>query len=253
MSDENRIDPEGDQVRDAQSAAGAGNPAPAAGRDGAAGTPIDDDRPEPWIEGDPQGCADDACAVPGATPSGPADPDLTADSDDDLPVISEDELRDLLDGAMNPDAAPAASTQAAAPADHDLLDDLRRVQAEYANYRRRTDREKDELADAVTGRVVKQLLPVLDDLGRARAAGDLEEGTPMQVIVAKLLGTIEKLGVEAYGEKGEPFDPKIHMAIAQLPNPDVEIETIADVVELGYRIGELELRPAKVAVFVPAG
>ena len=176
------------------------------------------------------------------------------DANEELPTISEDELRDLLNDAMNVDAEAASTpdTPDTSGADHDLLDDLRRVQAEYANYRRRTDREKAELSDAVTGRVVKQLLPVLDDLGRARDAGDLEEGTPMQVIAAKFLGIIEKLGVEAYGAKGEPFDPKIHMAIAQLPNPEVETETIADVVELGYRIGDLELRPAKVAVFVPA-
>ena len=250
MSDENQINPErpaddergteAETVRDEQSAAGEETTSPAA--DGA------------------------------QAPASDANVDADAESDDefdDLPTITEDELRDLLNEAMSnasasladdedasggaPEAgAEAGAEPTASGADETLLNDLRRVQAEYANYRRRTDREKAELADKVTGKVVTQLLPVLDDLDRARKAGDLEEGTPMQVIVGKLLGIIEKLGVEAYGAAGDAFDPKLHMAVAQLPNPDVEVETVADVVELGYRIGELELRPAKVAVFVPA-
>ena len=151
-----------------------------------------------------------------------------------------------------PDDAPQTQTAPAEDAANPYLDDLRRVQAEYANYRRRTEREKEELAAHSTAKAVKQLLPVLDDLGRARTAGDLEEGTAMRVIADKLVAAIERLGVEQYGAKGEPFDPKHHEAIAQIPNPEVEVETIADVVEAGYRIGEIELRPAKVAVFVPA-
>lgn len=187
-------------------------------------------------------------------------------SDDDLPVISEDELNSLLAEAMANASASDSPTEtdsagevdatepASAPDDaddpHGYLADLKRVQADYANYRRRTDREKDELAAITIGQVVKQLLPVLDDLDRAEAAGDLESGTPMEVIATKFRGAIAKLGVERYGEQGEPFNPQIHEAIAQLPNPEVSESTIADVVEVGYRIGDREIRPAKVAVFV---
>ena len=182
----------------------------------------------------------------------PAAESTTESDADDLPTISEDDLRDLLNEAMAPPAAEEDEPADAAAPESEHLEDLRRVTAEYANYRRRTEREKAELRSHATASVVKQLLPVVDDLGRAKQAGDLEDGSAMRVIADKLLGIIERMGVEPYGAVGETFDPTIHEAIAQLPNPEVEAETIADVVELGYRIGEIELRPAKVAVFVPA-
>ncbi|MDJ1370741.1 nucleotide exchange factor GrpE [Gulosibacter molinativorax] len=183
------------------------------------------------------------------------------DAETERETISEEELQSLLTDAMSastasdlPEDAPASAVEETEDARlaREHLDDLRRVQAEYTNFRRRTEREKEELASVATANVVTQLLPVLDDLGRAEAAGDLPEGSALQVIAAKLHATIERLGVEPYGEKGEAFDPNIHEAIAQLPNPEVTEHTIADVVERGYRIGEREIRPAKVAVFVPA-
>ena len=227
MTDENRNQPEGDEVRDDMPAAGAAD-ASAAGRDG-------------------------VTAEPSAASAGASDAEApAADNADDLPTISEDDLRDLLNEAMTPPATDGDEPAEAAETESEHLEDLRRVTAEYANYRRRTEREKAELRSHATASLVKQLLPVVDDLGRAKQAGDLEEGSAMRVIADKLLGIIERMGVEAYGATGETFDPTIHEAIAQLPNPEVEVETIADVVELGYRIGEIELRPAKVAVFVPA-
>lgn len=227
MTDENRNQPEGDEVRDDMAAAGAAD-ASAAGRDG--------------VTEEPSAASADASDA-----EAPA-----ADNADDLPTISEDDLRDLLNEAMTPPATDGDEPAEAAETESEHLEDLRRVTAEYANYRRRTEREKAELRSHATASLVKQLLPVVDDLGRAKQAGDLEEGSAMRVIADKLLGIIERMGVEAYGATGEIFDPTIHEAIAQLPNPEVEVETIADVVELGYRIGEIELRPAKVAVFVPA-
>lgn len=227
MTDENRNQPEGDEVRDDMPAAGAAD-ASAAGRDG--------------VTEEPSAASADASGA-----EAPA-----ADNADDLPTISEDDLRDLLNEAMTPPATDGDEPAEAAETESEHLEDLRRVTAEYANYRRRTEREKAELRSHATASLVKQLLPVVDDLGRAKQAGDLEEGSAMRVIADKLLGIIERMGVEAYGATGETFDPTIHEAIAQLPNPEVEVETIADVVELGYRIGEIELRPAKVAVFVPA-
>ncbi|MEF3323934.1 nucleotide exchange factor GrpE [Gulosibacter sp. GYB002] len=227
MTDENRNQPEGDEVRDDMAAAGAAD-ASAAGRDG--------------VTEEPSAASADASDA-----EAPA-----ADNADDLPTISDDDLRDLLNEAMAPPATDGDEPAEAAETESEHLEDLRRVTAEYANYRRRTEREKAELRSHATASLVKQLLPVVDDLGRAKQAGDLEDGSAMRVIADKLLGIIERMGVEAYGATGETFDPTIHEAIAQLPNPEVEVETIADVVELGYRIGEIELRPAKVAVFVPA-
>ncbi len=132
----------------------------------------------------------------------------------------------------------------------ELRQDLQRLQAEYANYRRRSDREREALRDVVVAEVVKGLLPALDDLRRAEAHGDLE-GSPLAIVAQKLRNGFDRFGLTPIGEKGEPFDPAVHEAIAQLPTPDAEGETVADVVELGYRIGERLLRPAKVAVAVP--
>jgi molecular chaperone GrpE len=99
---------------------------------------------------------------------------------------------------------------------------------------------------------VKAFLPALDDLTRAEQHGDLQEGTPMAAIAQKLRSAGEKLGLVAFGEKGEKFDPEQHDALIQTPNPEVTEPTIGEVVEKGYRIGERMLRPAKVAVFVPS-
>lgn len=214
--------------------------------------------PEAQDAAEPADAAEEAPETEAPEAADGAAPD--ADEAELAETISEEDLQALLNEAMSASAAsdspaaegeePAAAGEARGAGEH--LEDLRRVQAEYANYRRRTDREKAELTDVAAANIVKQFLPVLDDLGRAEAAGDLPEGSALQVIVAKFYATIEKLGVETYGEKGEPFDPSIHEAVAQLPNPEVAERTIADVIEVGYRIGEREIRPAKVAVFTPA-
>jgi len=133
----------------------------------------------------------------------------------------------------------------------ELLGDLKRVQAEFVNYRKRVDRDRETGRELAIAEVVKSLLPVLDDLDRAEAHGDLEEG-PMLVIAQKLRGSLEKFGLTTVGEKGDVFDPHLHEALVQLPSPDVTVNTVADVVARGYLLGERLLRPAKVAVSVPA-
>lgn len=133
------------------------------------------------------------------------------------------------------------------------LADLKRVSAEYANYRRRTEREREAIKDRATGDAARAFLPVLDDLDRAEAHGDLAEGGTMAAIAQKLRAAVTKLGIVAYGEKGELFDPHQHDAIFQRESPDVQKPTVSDVVERGYRIGETTLRVAKVVVDTPAG
>jgi molecular chaperone GrpE len=133
------------------------------------------------------------------------------------------------------------------------LADLKRVTAEYANYRRRTEREREAIKDRATGDAARAILPVLDDLDRAEAHGDLAEGGPMTAIAQKLRGAVSKLGIEPFGEKGELFDPHHHDAIFQRESPDVQKPTVSDVVERGYRIGDSILRAAKVVVDTPSG
>ncbi len=152
---------------------------------------------------------------------------------------------DILDAAQTDDAAVAD----ASPEDRDLLLDLKRLQAEYANYRRRTEEQREVEISRAQGTVAKNLLPVLDDLDRADKHGDLAEGTALAAIAEKLRGIVARLGVETYGVAGEAFDPQQHEAIFYAPNPGgVEDGTILDVVEVGYRLGAIELRPAKVVV-----
>ena len=140
------------------------------------------------------------------------------------------------------------------PRPHDEhLADLKRVTAEYANYRRRTERERDAIRDRATGDAARAILPVLDDLDRAEAHGDLAEGGPLTAIAQKLRGAVAKLGIEPFGEQGELFDPHQHDAIFQRESPDVQKPTVSDVVERGYRIGDTTLRVAKVVVDTPAG
>ena len=93
---------------------------------------------------------------------------------------------------------------------------------------------------------------MLDDLDRAAQHGDLVEGTPFAVIAGKVRTVVERLGVVSYGEKGEEFDPQRHEAIFQQPTPGADKTTVLEVVEVGYRLGDVELRPAKVVVAVPA-
>jgi molecular chaperone GrpE len=133
----------------------------------------------------------------------------------------------------------------------EILTDLKRVQAEFANYRKRVERDREATRELNIAEVVKALLPVLDDLALAETHGDLTEG-PMVVIAQKFRGSLEKLGLKTVGAKGDVFDPHLHEALIQLPTPDVTVNTVADVVAPGYMIGERLLRPAKVAVSVPA-
>ncbi len=173
-------------------------------------------------------------------------PDATATG----PDSQEDSLTvdDILGAEQTDDAAIAEASDE----DKDLLLDLKRVQAEYANYRRRTEEQRQVEIDRAKGSVAKGLLPVLDDLDRAEKHGDLAEGSALSVIADKLRGVVSRLGVETYGAAGEAFDPQQHEAIFQAPTPGVETPTILEVVEVGYRLGSLELRPAKVVVAVPA-
>ncbi|WP_323743540.1 nucleotide exchange factor GrpE [Agreia pratensis] len=130
------------------------------------------------------------------------------------------------------------------------LADLQRVTAEYANYRKRTEANREIERERTVGEVVKVLLPVLDDLDRAEKHGDLGDG-PFASIAQKLRGGTERMGLKPFGAAGDAFDPQLHEAIFQQPSAEVEVETVADVVETGYYLGSTLLRAAKVVVSTP--
>jgi molecular chaperone GrpE len=142
-----------------------------------------------------------------------------------------------------------------AGAERDLVAEYRdraaRAEAELKNFRTRVERDRAANRELVIAEVLRTLLPAIDDLDRADAHGDLVEGSPLLLVAQKLRAGFERYGLIKIGEKGEPFDPKIHEAVVQVYNADVTSPTIADVIEPGYALGERLLRPAKVAVSVP--
>lgn len=127
-------------------------------------------------------------------------------------------------------------------------EDLQRVSAEYANYRRRTDRERAQIADHAKAKVVAQLLPLIDDLELAKQHGDLAEG-PLKAFSDNLRHVLDNQGVAAFGAEGEQFDPEIHEAVQDLSEGDEKV--IGTVLRQGYKIGDRLIRNAMVIIADP--
>ncbi|MFI9393087.1 nucleotide exchange factor GrpE [Streptomyces bauhiniae] len=180
-----------------------------------------------------------------------------------------EEKPDVPSGANPDDAEPkAASEKEAAPAGDASADaglvaqldqvrtalgertaDLQRLQAEYQNYRRRVERDRVAVKEIAIANLLTELLPVLDDIGRAREHGELLGGFKS---VAESLETVAaKMGLMQFGKEGEPFDPTIHEALMHSYAPDVTETTCVAILQPGYRIGERTIRPARVAVAEP--
>jgi Molecular chaperone GrpE (heat shock protein) len=142
-----------------------------------------------------------------------------------------------------------------AEAERDLVAEYReraaRAEAELKNFRTRVERDRQANREAIIAEVIRSMLPVLDDLDRAEAHGDLVEGGALTLVAQKFRAGFERYGLEKVGEKGERFDPKLHEALVRIPSADVEHDTVADVIETGYRMGERLIRAAKVAVSSP--
>ena len=146
-------------------------------------------------------------------------------------------------------AAPQGAAPEAPDADAEkmaeLTADLQRVQADFANYRKRALRDQDMAGERAKAVVVSQLLPVLDDLDRARSHGDLETG-PLRGVADKLAGVLSGLGLVAFGAEGEQFDPSMHEAVQH--EGDGSNPVIGTVMRQGYKLGDFVLRPAMVGV-----
>ncbi|MEV4491075.1 nucleotide exchange factor GrpE [Micromonospora coxensis] len=150
-------------------------------------------------------------------------------------------------------AAPTAPLGAELEALRAELDertrDVQRVSAEYANYRKRVDRDRALVQEQATGSVLAALLPILDDLDRAREHGDLVG--PFGTVAEQLTTALGKFGLTPFGEQGDPFDPTRHEAVAHQTSADVDAPTCVQVMRRGYLLGERLLRPALVAVADP--
>lgn len=204
----------------------------------------------------------------------PADStDLNGPADAATPTEGEiiDESGAGQDGAASADTVPDAgvSTSEQVAADGEVVDhsdsariadleqqvvertnDMKRVQAEYVNYKRRVDRDKHLQRAAGIEAVLVDLLPVLDDLRTARQHEELSGG--FKLLAEELEKVTRKYGLEAYGQKGDPFDPQVHEALMQAPQPGVTEAQVLDVMQPGYRHNDRVLRAARVAVAVPA-
>ncbi|MFW7414689.1 nucleotide exchange factor GrpE [Demequina sp. SO4-18] len=146
------------------------------------------------------------------------------------------------------DAADAIDRAQQMAAAH--LADLQRLQAEYVNYRKRVDRDREVAGDVAAAKMVEALIPALDDIAGAREHGDLDEG-PFKAIAAKLEEALARFGWSSYGEAGEEFDPQLHEALMSQPSTEVEVPTIQHVAQPGHRIGDRVVRAARVIVAQP--
>jgi molecular chaperone GrpE len=161
------------------------------------------------------------------------------------------EVRDPSTGPAPSGSEPGADSPATTPsaADTDeaaeLKATLQRVKAEYDNYRKRSDREKQVAAERGKVTALMQLLPVLDDLDRARKHGDLESG-PLKSVADKLAAALESMGLVAFGVEGDPFDPSLHEAVQH--EGDGSNPVLGTVMRQGYKLGDYVLRNAMVGV-----
>lgn len=175
----------------------------------------------------------------------------------DVPAGSETgasaKQADADSGPAKGEPAGAAAAQEALAAAETLaaerLDQLQRVQAEYVNYRRRVERDRDLVRENAVASVLGELLGVLDDIGRARDHGDLTGG--FRSVGEAIEGITTKLGLVKYGEPGDEFDPTIHEALMHEYSDEVTVPTCTRVLMPGYRYGERIIRPARVAVAEP--
>lgn len=198
--------------------------------------PIEPDEGEDQVQPDAEAGAEEAPA------------DGASAGTDEAEEAEDVTVDEILDAEQTDEAAE----QEKSDYETQLLHDLKRLQAEYANYRRRTEDQRQLEIDRARGEVGRRLLPVLDDLDRAEQHGDLEDGSAFTLVAEKMRSVAAESGLVAYGEAGEAFDPQHHEAVFQAPTPGTEEHTILEVVEVGYRLGDVELRPAKVVVAVPA-
>ncbi|MEU8642117.1 MULTISPECIES: nucleotide exchange factor GrpE [unclassified Streptomyces] len=179
--------------------------------------------------------------VPSGATSDDADPKPTTPSAEGAAAPDGDDSAQLAGLTAQLDQARTGLTERTA--------DLQRLQAEFQNYRRRVERDRIAVKEIAVANLLTELLPVLDDIGRAREHGELVGGFKS---VGESLETVAaKMGLQQFGKEGEPFDPTIHEALMHSYAPDVTETTCVAILQPGYRFGERTIRPARVAVAEP--
>lgn len=199
--------------------------------------------------------------TPGRSGQGPQGPDASDEPGGydeydisrlfDEPAPGEVNTEAVNTEAVNDDTHPETHPETKRADEH--LADLKRLQAEYVNYKHRVDRDRDVAKDRGVTQVIEALLPVLDDIHLAREHGDLEGG-PFASIADKLEGVLRRFGITRLGEKGEEFDPSVHEALMHVEadlDEDATVTTVVQVLQPGYKMGERVVRPARVSVADP--
>lgn len=203
----------------------------------------------------------DSTQDPQDVPDSPLDPTLEADLTEALADVDAASAADVSSTeAASGAAASGSDASAEAGADDTVAgvvpssledqlaertEDLQRLNAEYTNYRRRTERERVAVAEAAKSKVIEQFLPVLDDLELARQHGDLSEG-PLKAIGDKLQGVLDAQGLEPFGAVGDAFDPEIHEAVQDLSTGGEQV--LGTVLRRGYKVGDKLVRTAMVVI-----
>ncbi|WP_026549524.1 nucleotide exchange factor GrpE [Arthrobacter sp. Br18] len=237
FQDNRKIDPETGKVRGQQN--DAGGPAP--------GIPV---------TGGPAGAS---AFDPGAPDAEELGPDVLDGEVLDAAALNPEAsaAQDEMDGdalaqaeAILNEAGAGGESNPAVDVVAELRDDLLRLQAEYVNYRRRVERDRDVARDQAVIGVLNSLMPVLDDIDAARQHGDLAEG-PFAAIAGKLENVLKAYELTRIDETGVDFDPNIHEALMQQPSAGVTTDSVNQILRSGYRKGERVLRAAQVIVAVP--
>ena len=174
------------------------------------------------------------------------DPTLDADLEDALADVNADEVEAEAEGD-EPTSTGAATNDVEAQL-AERTEDLQRLNAEYTNYRRRTERDRQAVIETAKAKVIADMLPVLDDLELAREHGDLEG--PLKAFADKLHSTLEKHDLAAFGEEGDAFDPEVHEAVQDLSSGDEQV--LGTVLRKGYRVGDRLVRNAMVIIADPS-
>jgi molecular chaperone GrpE len=156
--------------------------------------------------------------------------------------VSEDTTAEVVEDVVE----PGQETDSVAT----LTADLQRLQAEYANYRKRVERDRAVAHESAIGAVLTELLALLDDVDRAEQHGELTGG--FKAVADQLNSITSRIGLEKYGTAGEAFDPQIHEALMHDESADVAVATASKILQSGYKYKERILRPARVAVTDPA-
>lgn len=202
---------------------------------------------------------EDGAELGGPAQAGQVTESMSGTLDDELAKVADAEAvepDEVVQHAADPesvDGEPAEGSPEAEPAEgsldkqlSDVTADLKRVTAEYANYRKRVERDRESVIASAKASVAGELLTVLDDIERADAHGDLTGA--FKAVTDKLVASLESAGLEAFGQEGDEFDPSVHEAVQHSTSSEVSGPTVTAVLRRGYRFEDRVLRPVMVAV-----